>query len=160
MLSWRSHQRALWTPAGVLPYGLQAGGVPARRLAPPPASGRPWRTHYGQGGWAKLRMRIAQKSSEASNTIVEAAIQIVAAALANGVVPAHNVCLDLKNPHNVYGDALRARLRAMAAGTTMPPLPSQSSLPSTTLGDDTSGDGGAISSDTSIAAMMAQVCMV
>ena len=41
--------------------------------------------------------------------VVRAKADIVAAALANGVVPAHNVSLDLKNPHNVYRDAWRAR---------------------------------------------------
>jgi citrate lyase subunit beta/citryl-CoA lyase len=41
--------------------------------------------------------------------IVRAKTEIVAAALANGVVPAHNVSLDLRNPHNVYRDASRAR---------------------------------------------------
>ena len=41
--------------------------------------------------------------------VVRAKAEIVAAALANGVVPAHNVSLDLKNPHNVYRDAWRAR---------------------------------------------------
>ena len=35
--------------------------------------------------------------------------EIVAAALAHGVVPAHNVSLDLKNPYNVFRDAWRAR---------------------------------------------------
>ena len=35
--------------------------------------------------------------------------ELVAAALANGVVPAHNVCLDLKNAEVVSGDAKRAR---------------------------------------------------
>jgi citrate lyase subunit beta/citryl-CoA lyase len=35
--------------------------------------------------------------------------EVAAAALAHGIVPAHNVCLDLRNPHNVYQDALRAR---------------------------------------------------
>jgi len=35
--------------------------------------------------------------------------EVVAAALANGIVPAHNVCLDLKSPYNVYQDASRAR---------------------------------------------------
>jgi citrate lyase subunit beta/citryl-CoA lyase len=35
--------------------------------------------------------------------------ELVAAALANGVVPAHNVCLDLKNAEVVSGDARRAR---------------------------------------------------
>jgi len=41
--------------------------------------------------------------------LVRAKAEIVAAALAHGVVPAHNVSLDLKNPHNVYRDAWRAR---------------------------------------------------
>jgi citrate lyase subunit beta/citryl-CoA lyase len=41
--------------------------------------------------------------------IVRAKAAIVAAALAHGVVPAHNVCLDLKNPYNVFRDAWRAR---------------------------------------------------
>ena len=35
--------------------------------------------------------------------------EVVAAALANGIVPAHNVCLDLKNTGVVKADALRAR---------------------------------------------------
>ncbi len=35
--------------------------------------------------------------------------EMVAAALANGVVPAHNVCLDLKNAGVVKADATRAR---------------------------------------------------
>src|SRR5688572_25319475 len=34
--------------------------------------------------------------------------QVVAAALANGVVPAHNVTLDLKNVYQTYSDARRA----------------------------------------------------
>ncbi len=41
--------------------------------------------------------------------IVRAKCEIVAAALANGVVPAHNVCLDLKNADVVFSDASRAR---------------------------------------------------
>ena len=41
--------------------------------------------------------------------LVRAKTEIVAAALAHGVVPAHGVSLDLKNPHNVYRDAWRAR---------------------------------------------------
>jgi citrate lyase subunit beta/citryl-CoA lyase len=41
--------------------------------------------------------------------IVRAKADIVAAALAHGVVPAHNVSLDLKNPYNVFRDAWRAR---------------------------------------------------
>ncbi|MBS4099094.1 MAG: CoA ester lyase [Sulfuricella sp.] len=35
--------------------------------------------------------------------------EVVAAALANGVIPAHNVTLDLKNPYAAYSDARRAR---------------------------------------------------
>ncbi len=41
--------------------------------------------------------------------IVRAKAEIVAAALANGVIPAHNVCLDLKNTDVVFSDASRAR---------------------------------------------------
>jgi len=41
--------------------------------------------------------------------IVRAKTELVAAALRNGVVPAHNVCLDLKNTDVVFGDANRAR---------------------------------------------------
>jgi citrate lyase subunit beta/citryl-CoA lyase len=41
--------------------------------------------------------------------IVRAKTAIVAAALAHGVVPSHNVSLDLKNPYNVFRDAWRAR---------------------------------------------------
>ena len=41
--------------------------------------------------------------------IVRAKTGIVAAALAHGVVPAHNVSLDLKSPYNVFRDAWRAR---------------------------------------------------
>jgi citrate lyase subunit beta/citryl-CoA lyase len=41
--------------------------------------------------------------------IVKAKADIVSAALAHGVVPAHNVSLDLKNPYNVFRDAWRAR---------------------------------------------------
>ena len=41
--------------------------------------------------------------------IVRAKAEIVAAALAHGVVPAHNVSLDLKNSYNVFRDAWRAR---------------------------------------------------
>ena len=41
--------------------------------------------------------------------IVRAKTEIVAAALAHGVVPAHNVSLDLKNAYNVFRDAWRAR---------------------------------------------------
>ncbi len=41
--------------------------------------------------------------------IVRAKAEIVAAALAHGVVPAHNVSLDLKNTYSVFRDAWRAR---------------------------------------------------
>jgi citrate lyase subunit beta/citryl-CoA lyase len=41
--------------------------------------------------------------------IVRAKAHITACALAHGVVPAHNVSLDLKNPQNVFSDASRAR---------------------------------------------------
>ena len=41
--------------------------------------------------------------------IARAKGEIVAAALANGVIPAHNVTLDLKNPYAAYADARRAR---------------------------------------------------
>ena len=35
--------------------------------------------------------------------------EVVAAALTSGIVPAHNVCLDVKNPQTAYADARRAR---------------------------------------------------
>ena len=41
--------------------------------------------------------------------LVRAKTEVVAAALAHGVVPAHNVSLDLRNPYNVFRDAWRAR---------------------------------------------------
>ena len=41
--------------------------------------------------------------------LVRAKTEVVAAALACGVVPAHNVCLDLKNTEVVMADARRAR---------------------------------------------------
>ena len=41
--------------------------------------------------------------------LVRAKTEVVAAALANGVEPAHNVCLDLKNTEVVKADAKRAR---------------------------------------------------
>ena len=41
--------------------------------------------------------------------IVRAKTRIAACALAHGVVPAHNVSLDLMNPYNVFRDAWRAR---------------------------------------------------
>jgi len=42
--------------------------------------------------------------------LARAKTEIVAAALANGIVPAHNVTLDLKRPEVAFGDARRARL--------------------------------------------------
>lgn len=41
--------------------------------------------------------------------LARAKTEMVAAALANGVVPAHNVTLDLKNPEQTNADAKRAR---------------------------------------------------
>ncbi len=41
--------------------------------------------------------------------LARAKSEVVAAALANGVVPAHNVSLDLKNTYSTYSDASRAR---------------------------------------------------
>ncbi len=41
--------------------------------------------------------------------VSRAKAEVVAAALANGVVPAHNVTLDLKNRYQTYEDARRAR---------------------------------------------------
>lgn len=41
--------------------------------------------------------------------IVRAKTEVVAAALAHGVIPSHNVSLDLKNPYNVFRDAWQAR---------------------------------------------------
>jgi citrate lyase subunit beta / citryl-CoA lyase len=41
--------------------------------------------------------------------LVRAKSELVAAALANGIVPSHNVSLDLKNQHSTYADAYRAR---------------------------------------------------
>jgi len=41
--------------------------------------------------------------------LVRAKAEIVAAALAHGVVPAHNVCLDLKDQARIRSDASRAR---------------------------------------------------
>ena len=41
--------------------------------------------------------------------LARAKAEVVAAALANGIVPAHNVTLDLKNTYQTYSDAERAR---------------------------------------------------
>lgn len=43
------------------------------------------------------------------HTIAQAKARVVSAAMCNGVVPAHNVTLDLKNPYQTYADAVRAR---------------------------------------------------
>ncbi len=42
--------------------------------------------------------------------LARAKAEVVAAALRNGVVPAHNVCLDLKDAEKVHADASRARM--------------------------------------------------
>ncbi|HRH79928.1 MAG TPA: aldolase/citrate lyase family protein [Thiobacillaceae bacterium] len=42
--------------------------------------------------------------------IARAKTEVVAAALANGLIPAHNVTLDLKNPYAAYADARRAHM--------------------------------------------------
>ena len=39
------------------------------------------------------------------NWLVRAKTEVVAAAIANGVVPAHNVTLDLKNSETTFADA-------------------------------------------------------
>ena len=41
--------------------------------------------------------------------LVRAKAEVVAAALANGVIPSHNVTLDLRNAYTTYQDARRAR---------------------------------------------------
>ena len=41
--------------------------------------------------------------------LVRAKTEVAAAALANGIVPAHNVSLDLRNTYSVFNDASRAR---------------------------------------------------
>ena len=41
--------------------------------------------------------------------VVRAKAEMVAAALSNGIVPAHNVSLDLKNTYQTFSDAKRAR---------------------------------------------------
>jgi citrate lyase subunit beta/citryl-CoA lyase len=41
--------------------------------------------------------------------LARAKAEVVAAALANGIIPSHNVTLDLKNTYATYGDAFRAR---------------------------------------------------
>jgi citrate lyase subunit beta/citryl-CoA lyase len=41
--------------------------------------------------------------------LIRAKTEIVSAALTHGIIPSHNVSLDLKNPYNTYRDASRAR---------------------------------------------------
>jgi citrate lyase subunit beta/citryl-CoA lyase len=41
--------------------------------------------------------------------LARAKTEVVAAALANGIIPAHNVTLDLRNAYQTYQDAWRAR---------------------------------------------------
>jgi citrate lyase subunit beta/citryl-CoA lyase len=43
--------------------------------------------------------------------LVRAKAEVVAAAIRNGVVPAHNVCLNLKDADVIRGDAHRARMQ-------------------------------------------------
>jgi citrate lyase subunit beta / citryl-CoA lyase len=59
------------------------------------------------GAIAAINMRSPGQFEHA--VIVHAKAQVVSAALAHGVVPAHNVSLDLKNAYNVFRDAWRAR---------------------------------------------------
>lgn len=41
--------------------------------------------------------------------LIRAKTEIVSAALTHGIIPSHNVSLDLKNPYNTYRDAWRGR---------------------------------------------------
>lgn len=61
--------------------------------------------HHGALGAAAMR----SPGQFEHKLIVRAKTEIVAAALAHGIVPAHNVTLELKDPAVVYGDARRAR---------------------------------------------------
>ncbi len=61
--------------------------------------------HHGAIGSANMR----SPGQFEHPLIIRAKADIVAAALAHGVVPAHNVSLDLRNPYNVFRDAWRAR---------------------------------------------------
>ena len=56
--------------------------------------------------------------------VVRAKAEVVAAALGNGVVPAHNVTLDLKNAYHVYQDASApaASLASCACGHLPPQI--------------------------------------
>ena len=57
----------------------------------------------------RTRRTCARRASSSIRSSCAPRREIVAAALAHGVVPAHNVSLDLKNPYNVFRDAWRAR---------------------------------------------------
>ena len=61
--------------------------------------------HHGAVGSANMR----SPGQFDHPLIVRAKAEIVSAALAHGVVPAHNVSLDLRSPYNVFRDAWRAR---------------------------------------------------
>ena len=61
--------------------------------------------HHGALGAAAMR----SPGQFEHQLIVRAKAEIVAAALANGIVPAHNVTLELKDTAVVYDDARRAR---------------------------------------------------
>ncbi len=61
--------------------------------------------HHGAIGAANMR----SPGQFQHPLIVRAKADIVAAALGNGVVPAHNVSLDLRNAYDVFRDAWRAR---------------------------------------------------
>ena len=60
-----------------------------------------------QGGIPRSAMRSPGQFDH--KLVSRAKAEVVAAALANGVVPAHNVTLDLKNRYQTYEDARRAR---------------------------------------------------
>ena len=61
--------------------------------------------HHGALGAAAMR----SPGQFEHKLIVRAKTEIVAAALANGIVPAHNVTLELKDTAVIYDDARRAR---------------------------------------------------
>jgi citrate lyase subunit beta / citryl-CoA lyase len=61
--------------------------------------------HHGAVGAAAMR----SPGQFEHRLIVRAKAEIVAAALANGIVPAHNVTLELKDAAVIYDDARRAR---------------------------------------------------
>ena len=61
--------------------------------------------HHGALGAAAMR----SPGQFEHKLIVRAKAEIVAAALAHGIVPAHNVTLELKNAAVIYDDARRAR---------------------------------------------------